>query len=115
MEEFKDELPETTDFEVGYFYGEQSAKRWIVTQEDLDAMYKIDKLLLWADARVAVVDGATVVGQKRKCGDSYSFVNKRQQIEAEVDSTVEELKEKHGDKYSLPQLRLWARSIIWHL
>ena len=36
MEEFKDELPETTDFKVGYFYGkrQQSAKCWIVTQED---------------------------------------------------------------------------------
>ena len=51
MEEFKDEIPETTDFKVRYFYGKQSAKRWIVTQEDLDAMYKTgkDKLLLWAD------------------------------------------------------------------
>ena len=66
MEEFKDELPETTDFKVGYFYGKQSAKRWIVTQEDLDAMYKTgkDKLLLWADARITAVDGATVVGQR---------------------------------------------------
>jgi hypothetical protein len=114
MEEFKDDLPETTDFKVDYFYGKQSAKRWLVTQEDLDAMYKIgkEKLLLWADARVAALEGATVVGKKRKCGDSYSFVNKRQQIEAEVDSTVAELKEKQGDKYSLPQLRLWAHSII---
>ena len=39
-------------------------------------------------------------------------MNKRQQLEAEVHSTVAELKEKQGDKYSLPQLRLWARSII---
>ena len=37
MEEFKDKLPETTDFKVGYFYGEQSTKHWIVTQEDLNA------------------------------------------------------------------------------
>ena len=43
MEEFKDKLPETTDFKVGYFYGKQSAKRWIVIQEDLDAMYKTGK------------------------------------------------------------------------
>ncbi len=114
MEEFEDELPETTDFKVGYFYGKQFAKRWIVTQEDLNAMYKTgkDKILLWADALVTASDGNTLIGQKRKCSDSYSFVNKRQQIEAEVDSTVAELKEKQGDKYSLPQLRLWARSII---
>ena len=85
-----------------------------MTQEDLNAMYKTgkDKIMLWADACVTASDGNTLIGQKRKCGDSYSFVSKRQQIEAEVDSTVPELKEKQGDKYSLPQLRLWARSII---
>lgn len=42
MEEFKDELPETTRCEN--FYGKQSAKHWIVTQKDLDAMYKTGKV-----------------------------------------------------------------------
>lgn len=39
-EEFKDELPETTDFKVGYFYGKQSAKRWIAIKEHLNLMYE---------------------------------------------------------------------------
>lgn len=39
-------------------------------------------------------------------------MNKHQQLEVDVDSTVVELKEKQGDKYSLPQLRSWACSII---
>ena len=42
----------------------------------------------------------------------YSFVNKCQQIEAEVESSIAELNEKQSDEYSLPQLKLWARSII---
>ena len=115
MEKFKDDLSETTDFKVGYFCGKQSAKCWIVTQEDLNAMYETgkDKIMLWADARVTSSGANTLIGQKRKCGDSYSFVNKHQQIEAEVDNTVTELNEKQGDKYSMPQLKLWARSIIY--
>ena len=77
-------------------------------------MYKTgkDKILLWADACVTASDGNTLIGQKRKCGDSYSFVSKHQQIEAEIDSTAAELKEKQGDKYSLPQLKLWVCYII---
>ena len=61
-----------------------------------------DKIMLWADACVTSSGANTLIGQKRKCGDSYSFVNKHQQIEAEVDSTVAELKRKQGDKYSMP-------------
>lgn len=48
----------------------------------------------------------------RKCNELCFLVSKCQQIEAEVDSIVTELKEKQGEKYSLPQLRLWGRSII---
>ena len=79
-----------------------------MTQEDLNAMYETgrDRLLLWADARVPVSDKTALIGQKRKCSDTYSLGNKRQQIEAEVDGIVTELKEKQGEKYSLPQLRL---------
>ena len=117
MDEFKDQLPESTDFKVGYFHGKQSAKRWLITQEDIDLMYESGKtkLLLWADARSSppTADEATSKGHKRKHESiSGSFVSKRQQIESEVDEVVSELKEKHGSKYSLPQLRLWARSVI---
>ena len=114
MSLFKDQLPETTDYRVGYFYGKQSAKRWLITQEDIDEMYESgkNKLLLWADAR-STIDEASSKGHKRKHESSNcSFVSKRQQIESEVDDVVSELKEKHSSMYSLPQLRLWARSII---
>ena len=68
-----------------------------IDQEDLNAMYETvkDKIMLWADARVATSNGP--IGQKRKCDNSYSFMSKRQHIEAEIDSTVAELKEKQGD------------------
>ena len=37
--------------------------------------------------------------------------SKRKLIEDKVDDTVEELKERHDDRYTPPQLRLWARMI----
>ena len=40
MEEFSDQLPETMDYQVGYFHGKQSAKR---SQEDLNLMYESKK------------------------------------------------------------------------
>jgi len=39
MDELEDEVPATTRFSMGYYEGKQSTKKWIVTQEDLDAMY----------------------------------------------------------------------------
>ena len=43
MDELSEQLPETMDFQVGYFHGKQSAKRWIMTQEDLNIMYESKK------------------------------------------------------------------------
>ena len=116
MEEFSDQLPETMDYQVGYFHGKQSAKRWIMTQEDLNLMYesKKENILLWADARVQCsnTNGSSSRGQKRKAADPFGLTSKRQQIESEVDDVVSELKKKQGDKYTMPQLRLWARCIV---
>ena len=39
------------------------------------------------------------------------MLSKHKQIELEVDDLVSELKEKHGTKNTIPQLRLWARMI----
>ena len=52
MDEFGNDVPATTNFNVGYFSGRQSAKRWIMTREDLDLMYKNKKkdILLRCDA-----------------------------------------------------------------
>ena len=55
VEEFKDQLPPTTRFSVGYFIGCLSMKKWIVTQEDLEAMYtelikaKKTQVCLWCE------------------------------------------------------------------
>ena len=33
-------------------------------------------------------------------------------MESDVDEISSELKEQHGTKYTLPQIRLWARMIV---
>ena len=57
MEEFEDQVPPTTRFSLGYFAGRQSTKKWLVSDEDLIAMYselgqtgKTD-VCLWCDGR----------------------------------------------------------------
>ena len=41
----------------------------------------------------------------------HVFTSKGQDKEEEVDSTHRSLKEKQGDKYDNPKLRLWARMV----
>ncbi len=40
IEEFGDQVPNQLDFSVGYYDGSQQSKTWVVTNDDLDVMYK---------------------------------------------------------------------------
>ena len=106
-------LPETRDFKVGYVLGKQSTKYWLVCKQDLgnmnQSLSQSKFLLLWCDAR----DKQYASDNKRqKKSDEPEPPSKRQQIEDELDEVYKELKEKHGSKYSLPQLRCWARLLM---
>jgi hypothetical protein len=48
------------------------------------------------------------VGKKRQRDETPSKYHEK---EEEVNDIYEELKEKHSDKYDIPNLRLWARMI----
>lgn len=37
--EFEDEIPEEGEYSVGYFERKQQAKKWLVSRQDLEAMY----------------------------------------------------------------------------
>ena len=39
IEEFKEQVPSTLNSSVGYFEGRQSSKKWLVSPEDMNAMY----------------------------------------------------------------------------
>ena len=40
MEEFEGLVPETVEFEIGYFSGKQSKKQWLIGDEDIVQMYE---------------------------------------------------------------------------
>lgn len=121
MDEFTALLPPTTDFQVGYFSGKQSTKYWLMCQEDLDSMNKcVEKtkgsVMLWCDAKstksISSPDqqpSSSGCKRQKKCDEPPP--SKRQQIEDDLDNVIQDLQEKHGDKYTLPQLRCWARMI----
>ena len=121
-EEFEDQVPPTTRFSVGYFECRQSVKKWLVTQDDLTAMYcnmnndGKTAICLWCEGRS---EESSPKSKKRKRDNSNSPTpsSKRATKEKEVDIMAAELKELHsnkadGEKYNDPQYRLWARMII---
>ena len=110
LEELGDDLSGTINFDVGY-YETRSSKCLVVTSEDLKQMYdkfrSQEDILLWCDA-VSCADGeknSDAKGKKRKREPDKSSE------EEDVDTIYQQLKEKHKDKHSMPQLRLWARMI----
>ena len=110
-EEFKESVPSDNNFQLGYFLGKSSSKHWLISPEDLPSMYsslgtKRD-VMLWCDgAKHDSLD----VGSKRT-SPSNNPPSKRRQIKNKVDETVDKLRERHGTKYTLPQMRLWARMV----
>ena len=55
IEEFKDQVPDSVTFNVGYYEGQQHAKVVIASVDDLKMMYKkypSGDISLWCDGRV---------------------------------------------------------------
>ncbi len=116
-DELDEEVPdEENKYNImGYFEGRHQTKRWLASKEDLNTMYTRfapgHEIFLWCDGREEDKEGSQGVATKQK-PQSEGPVNKRQAREEELDSTFKELKKNHGDAYSGPQLRLWARMVI---
>ena len=105
IDEFSDVIPNTLEFEVGWLEG--NSKKWLVVQEDLDLMYSKctgSEISLWCD--VTCDDPG---GRKRK--NTESGGSRRKEKEDAVDSIYQDLLAEHMDRYSKPQLKLWARMI----
>ena len=108
LDSFTDYVPPHIDFHVGYYEGRASAKRWIVCGDDLESMYEAhfpgDTITLWCDAKD---------NRKRKTDDITTETppTKREQRESEDKKIFTDLQEKQKDKYSIPQLKLWAKLI----
>ena len=62
---------------------------------------------LWCDGRKNFATSVQIGSRKRK----QKVTTKQQEKEEEVDHIFSQLKDKQGDKYDHPKLRLWARMI----
>ena len=115
IEEFKDQVLDSLTFQIGYFEGSQQAKISLVTDEDLKRMYDIHKtggqINMWCEGVSNEGANKGHGGSKRKRDDSG--VSKHQEKEEDVKDNFKVLQEKHGrnKKFTIPLLRLWARTI----
>ena len=68
------------------------------------------KVMLWCDSKSdSPKDSCN--GSRKRSSPTEPPTSKRQQIEDEVQCYVTQLKEKHGTRYAVPQLRFWARMV----
>ena len=107
-EAFGDDVPESNEkYNMGYFEGSRQTKRWLACEEDLCTMYTKfssgSEIFLWCDGRDPSVQDSQGTSSKQKPPAETSG-NKRQAREEELESIFKELKEKHSDDYSTPQL-----------
>ena len=113
IEKLGEQVPETVNFDVGYYHGQAHSKIWLISESDLKAMYQkhpSGEITLWCVGRSA--EQVTSHGLSKRGGDDFSAgPSKRQKREEEVDIVFQELKEKHSTKFDTPRLRLWARMI----
>lgn len=112
IESFKESVPNTVDFNVGYYEGSQQAKIWLVVPEDLEKMYERyaqgGAITLWCDGRS---DDGNDNARKRKRDNETSKKHSIEENERDVDEVYKKLLDTHGSKWDSPRLRLWARCI----
>ena len=95
----------------------RSTQQWIFSAEDLQCMYESasddGEILLWCDKKVDDKPSRKRKNTEPPMDDdaSSSKVSKSNDANEELLHIVDQLKEKHSKKYTLPQLRLWAKFI----
>ena len=101
------EEPDFSVVDLGYIepgHGNKGRKQWLNNDDDVHEMYAkhVGKrnILLWAYSHVK---------NPSKKGDTNFDAHKKSLVE--VDKNYDELREKHGSKYSLEQLRMWAHML----
>lgn len=101
----------SNDYNMGYFEGRAHSKQWLVSDEDVKAMYhkfsKGGRITLWCENIESERERSPPSKKKKKKEDKEAA--RRKDKEEEMDSVYLELKKRHGDKWPDPHLRLWAR------
>ena len=111
--EFDDQIPDG-DFNVGYFEGSSHKKKWLVSADNLTAMYAKFKgkknIALWCDGKDEDEDDENPRKKRKKNKDNLT--KKVSEQEEELESVFQKLRGMHENKWSGPQYRLWARVIV---
>ncbi len=99
---------------MGYFEHRGNGKRWLEDQEDMDAMYRAfsggeDVVTLWVNGLKSKRQG---VRKSDEIEDPPARQSKRADKEEKIDAIVQQLRTLHDEKFSGPQMRLWARMKI---
>ena len=116
--ELEDLLSDSEDYNLGYFEGKQQKNKWLVAPFDLEAMYTLNDgkshISLWCDGKRPSDDDSSDDKQEKRCKRRKKShkQTKLDYREDELESVFKQLKEKHQDKFSGPQLRLWACMIV---
>lgn len=105
-------------YNVGYFEGSQHKKKWLVSTDDLVAMYTHFRgkrqIQLWCDGNRGTADQQDDIEPRRKkqktTKDAHAKNTNNQ--EEELECVFRRLRKKHGNKWSGPQYRLWARAMV---
>lgn len=109
-------MSEIDKFNVGYLQRKTQAKQWIVCNQDVESMYaqSSEDISLWCDQRLDESAISNSASKKRSSGAEKTPPAKRTNYAEREDAIEEittELNEIHGDDYSYPQYKLWARLI----
>ena len=110
---FFEQVPDTSDYQVGYFEKCHNRKHWIEDSDDLHCMYSSyqcsDTIKLWCDGHEEKSGGHT---QKESGRKKTIDTTKEDDKKHKFESIVQELVDEHGDNYTEAQLRVWARLIV---
>ena len=102
----------SVDYHVGYFEGRAHSKQWLVSDEDVKAMYrkfsKGGRITLWCENIDSERERSPPSKKKKKKKEDKETACRKGK-EEELDEVYWELKQRHYDKWPDPHLRLWAR------
>ena len=100
----------SAEYNMGYFEGRAHSKQWLVSNEDVKAMYrkfsKGGRISLWCENIECEREQSPPSKKKKNEEDKQAA---RRKDKEEIDEVYLELKKRHGDKWPDPHLRLWAR------
>ena len=115
MDDFQEFVPSTPQFQVGYIEG-SSKQHWIISREDLDTMYESAsdrEVMIWCDKKSSEAQDHQGTRKRKSSEDGAPApkASKSGEHKEELLRIVDQLMDKHANKYSIPQYRLWAKLV----